>query len=351
MKNKFQYVSFTSVNRSLPDAIDIYDQRIKDALEVFSKFGADFRERGCPVCGENNYQEIDKFHDTYGIVKCDQCASIFVNPCPTLHALEYYYNHCSCNEMLGKVYRNRGFTNNPIVSDRTIYVIDIIRKLLESRLDKRSLNILEVGCSSGTFLAELKQGLSIEGLLDDCDLQGVDIDQNAIQKSIDPGLKLIAMPIETFSENNASEFDLVVHFELIEHLSNPFQFMISINNLLKPSGIHHFHTPNALGMDNVVLGWNAKRLLAHGIFPPMHINAFTTQNIVHFALRSKFRVISVDTPGKLDVDIVRLLVNEISDESPFSTINDFTEDQLAAIQAWLQSLNASSHMRVTLGKS
>jgi len=64
--------------------------------------------------------------------------------------------------------------------------------------------------------------------------------------------------------------------------------MESINKLLKVSGVHYFHTPNINGMDNIALNWNSKRLLAHGIFPPMHLNAFTMQNITLFALRSGF---------------------------------------------------------------
>ena len=61
--------------------------------------------------------------------------------------------------MLGKVYRSRVNKNNPIISDRTIYVINIIKTLLESKTDQLPLKILEVGCSSGIFLSELKSGL------------------------------------------------------------------------------------------------------------------------------------------------------------------------------------------------
>jgi len=350
MKIRPEYISFTNTNRSLSDAINIYEQRIQDALDVYSMFGNKFYLRPCPVCGKTDNQEIDKFHGAYGIVKCDYCASVFVNPCPTLNTLEYYYNNCVCNEMLGKVYRKRGLSKNLIISDRTVYIIEIIKKLLQSRKDDSLIKILEIGCGSGVFLSELKRGLSIEGLLDLCELQGVDIDQNAIQKSVDSCLNLFAASAEEFSKNNTSKFNLVIHFELIEHLSDPFQFMITIRQMLKTSGIHHFHTPNALGMDNVVMNWNSTRLLAHGIFPPMHINAFTTQNIVHFSLRSGFRVISVDTPGKLDVDIVRLMLDEVGEESPFREIKNFSDKQLAVIQTWLQSLNACSHMRVTLEK-
>jgi hypothetical protein len=58
--------------------------------------------------------------------------------------------------------------------------------------------------------------------------------------------------------------------------------MVSIKNLLKSAGIHHFHIPSALGMDNVAMGWNSTRLLAHGIFAPIDIKVVTIQNIFPF---------------------------------------------------------------------
>lgn len=350
MSKTAKYISFTSVNRSLSDAIAIYEQRVEDAVEVFSKFADQFVLRSCPVCGSEKNQEIDKFHETYCIAQCRQCASTFVNPSPTLPALEYYYNHCACNEMLGKVYRNRVSSKKFIISERTRDIIDIIQEKLLAIKDEESINVLEIGCSSGAFLSELKQGLEEENILNRCHLMGVDIDKNAVNQSVDAELNLVASSVEAFSEQETCQFDLVIHFELIEHLLDPAQFMRSIHKMLKSTGIHYFHTPNALGMDNVALNWNSTRLLAHGIFPPMHINAFTTQNIVHFSLRSGFDVVSVDTPGKLDVDIVKLMTEELGNESVFLDINLFSQQQLIVIQSWLQELGASSHMRVILTK-
>ena len=61
---------------------------------------------------------------------------------------------------------------------------------------------------------------------------------------------------------------------------------------------------NALGLDNQAIGYNEFRPLAHGIFPPMHLQAFTTQNITHFLLRANFEVKDISTPGNFDIDII-----------------------------------------------
>ena len=345
-----KYIRFVDVNRSLSDALKIYTQRVKDALEVYEKFNSEFVNRKCPVCGSVNDEVVGEFHESYQIVRCETCASNFVNPSPSLEVLEYYYNKCDCNNMLGEVYRKRTNTGNPILSGRAVSVINIIKDMLDSGREKK-IKILEVGCSSGVFLSELKFGLSQNELLDKCELVGIDIDNDAVNKSVDPELCLIASPIEKYALNNDQTFDLVVHFELIEHLVDPFDFMQSIHKLLKSNGVHYFHTPNALGMDNVALGWNSTRLLAHSIFPPMHLNSFTTQNILLFSYRAGFAVKNVETTGMLDVDIVKMMSDEIDKDSPFSLIDQFDDDQLAIVQLWLKELCASSHMSVTLKKN
>jgi len=244
--------------------------------------------------------------------------------------------------MFGDLLRSRVGTGNVILSERTRHVIDLVRG---ARVPGRPFRILEIGCSSGAFLSELRAGLEAAGIAHV--LTGIDIDADAVARRVDPALDLKAVAVEEFAAQSAERFDIVLHFELIEHLGDPFGFMLAVRRLLNPGGLQHFHTPNALGFDNTALGYNATRPLAHGIFPPMHLNAFTPRNLTHFALRAGFRVVEIDTPGKFDVDIVRLAIDE-DPASPFAWVREFSEDQLAIVQHWLALLGASSHMRCTL---
>lgn len=343
---QFPLIQFLS-NRSFEEAVIIYDQRIADAKEVYSLFNKEFDVRPCPACGSRKFKELEKFHDTYGVAACIDCQTQFVNPAPSLKALSHYYNKCKCNLMLGTLYRKRAQDKaNFVISERTAYVISLLREMPIGT----PLEILEIGCSSGGFLGDLKQGIAELLPHHKVSLSGIDIDENAIKTPVDPELNLIAMPVEDFVKVNKKQFDLVIHFELIEHLIDPFEFMTCVHRLLKPDGLHMFHTPNILGFENVACPYNSLRLIAHAIFPPMHLNAFSTQNIGHFALRSGFGIVSIDTPGKLDLDMVRLCTDRLTDETPYAHLDQFNEEQLGIIQAMITDLRASSHMRCTLRK-
>ena len=111
-----EYYSLSSHNRSYSEAVDIYEARIRDSKEVFEKFSNSFIERECPYCGSDRSVNHDLFDGNYNIDKCLSCANIFVNPAPSIEAINYYYNNCECNNMLGSIYRKRHNTNGFIAS-------------------------------------------------------------------------------------------------------------------------------------------------------------------------------------------------------------------------------------------
>jgi 2-polyprenyl-6-hydroxyphenyl methylase / 3-demethylubiquinone-9 3-methyltransferase len=96
-------------------------------------------------------------------------------------------------------------------------------------------------------------------------------------------------------------------------------------------------------------GYNDYRLMSHGIFPPMHLNAFSTFNMTLFAVRCGYHMISLETPGKLDVDCaVRYRHKNDATEPVFKALADHDQDTLAMIQALVARLRASSTLLVVL---
>ena len=93
-QKKINYISFFKENRSRNETHDIYKQSILDSRKIFQKFSNSFVKRPCPICGNKDSINEKDFDKRYKISKCINCASLYVNPCPNLTALKYYYNKC-----------------------------------------------------------------------------------------------------------------------------------------------------------------------------------------------------------------------------------------------------------------
>lgn len=108
-------------------------------------------------------------------------------------------------------------------------------KYLEPYLRKK-LNILEVGCSSGFMLYPLGEmghhcvGVEPSGVFSDF----VKSKNLTVHNSM-----------EQLIENSPeSKFDLIMHFFVLEHISEPLKFLSNQLNLLKPNGKIIFEIPN-----------------------------------------------------------------------------------------------------------
>jgi len=340
----YKFIKFET-NRSVEEAKVIYEQRISDALEIYSKHKDNFIQRACFVCGEHDFTNLERFHDSYEIVKCNVCAAESVNPVPNEDALKDYYNNGKCNIFLDQLLKSRYKKETDfIMDDRVKIVLELIAKM-----DKVEINILEIGCSSGTFLSKLKYFIGQRFPERQISLAGIDIDANAVESSVDNDLELTVANAESYLKSVSARYDIVLHFELIEHLTDPYEFMTSLYRLLKTDGIMFFSTPNGEGLEMLASGYNEFRLLAHSIFPPMHLNAFSVSNIGHFAMRSGFKILNVSTPGRLDVDMLSLCENEL--DEGLKRVSDFDDDTKGVVQHLVSLLRGSSHMRCILRKN
>jgi len=342
---KYKYHKFSS-NRSIVDAEKIFSQRIEDSTYIFNKHKNDFKQRDCPVCESSIYKNISFFHNMYGIDKCDTCNSFFVNPAPSMDALSDYYENCLCNRQLSKVIKERYDKNDFINDDRVQLIINLIKENLNS---KKIIKILEVGCNNGAFLSKLRQALESKYSNIEFKLHGVDIDPISVKNSVDEELNLFHGFAEEIATEHKDEYDIIIHFELIEHLINPKGFVASIHNMLNSRGKMVFTTPNILGLDNQALDCNNIRYLAHALFPPMHINAFSTRNISHFLISNNFAIEDISTPGKFDIDMVTQCVDYL-ENTLFSDIALLDEETKALLQQLLVQLDVSSHMQCIASK-
>jgi len=105
--------------------------------------------------------------------------------------------------------------------------------------DPENLRILDVGVGTGS---------KIEWLTERNDVYGLEINESAILKSKERGIKVIKADIEKKFPFDDKFFDLVICSQVLEHLVQPQNTMQEINRVLKTEGIFVVDVPNHFGL-------------------------------------------------------------------------------------------------------
>jgi SAM-dependent methyltransferase len=189
-----------------------------------------------------------------------------------------------------------------------------------------------VGAGYGIFLEEWGKKkpetrlIGIEPLPDlseICQSKGIDVISSVVEK------------VESLDK----KADLVVCFEVIEHVHDPLLFVKVIRQMVAPGGIAVFTGLGVDGFDIQTLWENSK-----SIFPPHHINFMSVDGFHQLFKRAGFSEVEVRTPGKLDMDIVLNNQEFLPKENRFvKTLLSRGEEALAELQKFLEKYQLSSH--------
>jgi len=109
--------------------------------------------------------------------------------------------------------------------------------LEEINLLKPNDKILEIGCGTGSVVFELnRQGY---------DVIGTDISQEAVAYGLKKysDIKLQVQPAEKLEFANKT-FDVVLSFDLFEHIAEVDKHVSEVYRVLRPNGLYLFQTPN-----------------------------------------------------------------------------------------------------------
>lgn len=122
------------------------------------------------------------------------------------------------------------------------------------------LKLLDIGCGGGLVSIPLaKLGASVTGI--DASQKNIDAAKNqALIENLD-----VTFMCDT-AENHKNLYDVILCLEIIEHVQNPEEFIISVSKLLKPGGMLIISTINrtykayaiAIGCAEYILNWVPK---------------------------------------------------------------------------------------------
>jgi 2-polyprenyl-3-methyl-5-hydroxy-6-metoxy-1,4-benzoquinol methylase len=226
--------------------------------------------RNCPVCGAS---QPALWLEKAGmrIVRCESCSMLYVNPVPQEYASGEYYDT-----------RGAEYYLSPVKLESDYAPVRFKRELRLFRRYCQSGAVLDVGCSSGAFLFQLKSRFPGEYQIAGTDVSGPPLDHAESQ-----GIPVIR---GSFLSNDfkGQRFDAITFWAVLEHLSEPKRFLEKAASLLKPSGCCFVLVPNMSSLAVRLLGARYRYIY------PQHLNYFTATTLKQVA-GQWFRIIEVRT--------------------------------------------------------
>ena len=140
--------------------------------------------------------------------------------------------------------------------------------------------VLEVGCGDGVFLEKLRQK-NIEGV-------GLEFNKLAVEKCLSKGLDVHSESIEDFALTHPEEFDVVVLFQVLEHIYEVHDFIQNLLRCLKKDGRLIVAVP-----DNSPYYQNFRVHLTFNL-PPHHIGLWNAESLRNLEKVFYLSLISID---------------------------------------------------------
>jgi 2-polyprenyl-3-methyl-5-hydroxy-6-metoxy-1,4-benzoquinol methylase len=292
----------------------------------------DFVVVPCPACGSASFTPLYKKYDMQHVA-CRDCETQYISPRPTPSILREFYTNSKNYEYWAKYI----FPQTAEARRRNIFKprAKLVADLCQQQGAGTGL-LVEVGAGYGFFCEELKKLGLFKRVI------GVEPTPHLAQICRDKGVEVIEELVENIKFEAPA--DVVVNFEVIEHLFNPKDFLKACFNLLKPGGYLILTCPNIAGFETQTLKRHSDTI------DHEHLNYFSPRSLSDLTKRLGFEVMSCHTPGVLDVDIVYDRLQDTSKEAiqvdPFirKIVCSSDEKVRDEFQAFLTKNGLSSNM-------
>jgi len=226
----------------------------------------------CVNCGCNTSKPLFRKFDL-DISQCLDCSLIFVNPrLPEKDILNRYDDDYFLKEYLPSFGIVDNNYNLDFFDQRYSTIIDLIEEKRQLSNEKK---LLEIGFGAGFFLKSAERA--------GWDVVGTEASLPCFQFASDE--LSLNVKFEKAEDINfeANTFDVIVMFDVIEHLFNPLRVLKAANNMLNEGGLLVISTPNYNALSRLFLGIN------WSIFSPVdHLFYFTEDSLGDLLNRSGF---------------------------------------------------------------
>lgn len=272
----------------------------------------------CPLC-ESSARTLlyDHLRDVnercapgeWSLWRCDGCRIAYLDPRPNVSSIDKayatYFTHKPVGSSLSgrkkytkrllralaNGYRKKVFVSNAQPAMRLGYYLAHFAPYIKRTLDRETrapdlfreqtaLDILDVGCGNGAYLALAKSmGHHV---------YGVEPDPVARTLAETSGINVLGSYLDDVPATFRHSFDLITLSHVIEHVHDPLGLLTHCHRLLKRNGTLWLETPNveSYGAAHYGASWR-------DLDPPRHLFLFTASALVALLNRAGFASASV----------------------------------------------------------
>jgi len=225
---------------------------------------------GCPVC-DDTHSRPAYFKFGLPLVKCQGCGLVYANPRLTAEEIwQRYSPDYFWNEYMPALGVTDGQFDLNYFDSRHSAMLRFI-----ARHRPAPGRLIEIGAGAGFFLkAAERAGWSVAGI--EISTEGVEFATTRL------GLEIRRESAEALSFPDAS-FDVVVMFDVIEHLLDLVAALARVKAVLRPGGLLVVTTPNLHALSRLALGseWAV-------LSPAEHLYNFTEASLGLLLRRAEF---------------------------------------------------------------
>lgn len=237
----------------------------------------------CLVCGGDRWEAVTR-GQPYAVVRCAVCGLGMINPRPGPQALRAYYDERYFSRETGSAGYADYLRWEPWIKKTAVRRLDLIERWI-----RPPGRLLEIGCAAGFFLEVARsRGWDVRGI--ELSPWAARIAQErlgshcVVQRSIE----------EAAAELGDAPFDVVVGWDVLEHLLEPDQALSSLYAAMTERGILAVTTPDAEGW---LARWMGPRWMNYAKLPE-HIYMFGRQNLCELLWQQRFQPLVVQSHGK-----------------------------------------------------
>jgi len=223
----------------------------------------------CPICGSKEPEYLFSKHQ-YKLWRCRNCRTGFINPLPEAKVLaDVYEQHTYHSGDRYDVADKSGGSYSSLWEKR----LEIIGKQSKNRG-----TLLDVGCATGAFLNVARTaGWKVKGL--ELSKRAVEVGRKVLGQDVIENQDLLAYKTD-------HRYQVITAWALLEHVTDPVQYVKKIYELLDENGVFALSTPN-------ISSFSFKRWRERWRYfiPPEHLFYFDQKSLEYLLQSNGFRIV------------------------------------------------------------